>query len=392
MSRRFFTMFGKLALLDPETCSGGGDSEGNTYSLGDRGRTDSAGGSYTSRRGLVVSGSLGNICDTYASVSGNNSTSSTAQAPAMSSTGTTTNSSTSATSIDQHTDTSLPRVNSSSQQSSSHAEFIGRRQIMTTKANGRKADVNGYPANLSNDQVEINHKRHSFRNMLRKKKKTHFGYHLSYSANDVSRENDDYTYGSGSMTSFHSVSPSLASNKTMFQSQQQYIDRRKPAWTSLRRRHIRDLLCLLWMASARTFLRQGRLDEALKAVEEAEKVNWTTEPKVWCLLGQVKLGQSKRDEAIEAFQKGLVADPTDTDCRLWLAKTYMEMDDMVISEGILNSLIQGKGWNSAESWYYLGDLYSKTDRMARAKDCLFYALELEDTQPIHSFTILPRCI
>lgn len=39
----------------------------------------------------------------------------------------------------------------------------------------------------------------------------------------------------------------------------------------------------------------------------------------------------------------------------------------------------------------LGDLYSKTDRIERAKECLFYALELEDTQPIQPFSILPRC-
>lgn len=104
------------------------------------------------------------------------------------------------------------------------------------------------------------------------------------------------------------------------------------------------------MTSAGTFLRQGRFDEALKAVEEAEKVNWTTEPNVWCLLGRVRLGQGRREEAIEAFQKGLVADPTNTDCRLWLSKTFMDMEDWVISLGTLTVLTQGKGWNNAEAW------------------------------------------
>lgn len=41
---------------------------------------------------------------------------------------------------------------------------------------------------------------------------------------------------------------------------------------------------------------------------------------------------------------------------------------------------------------YLGQVYRKTDRLERAKDCFIYALELERTQPIQPFSILPRCI
>ncbi|KAI8341225.1 hypothetical protein BC941DRAFT_203015 [Chlamydoabsidia padenii] len=379
-----FSMYGRLVLMDPEATSSG-DSDGNSGG----GRANNTTDSYASRRDLVVSGSLGNICETY-TMNNSNNNNSTDQPPGMSSTGTTTNStpspsttSTSGASMDlsQQMGSSLPQLNDSSHQYTFHPDSPSRQQ---------PSKGSGYLSSLQGDHDDNKYKRHSFRNMLRKKKKNPLGYHLSYSANDVSKDSSTHGFENGSLTSFHSISQSIASNKSLFQPQR--VHQRRPAWTHLRRKQIRDILCLLWMTSASTFLRQGRLEEALKAVEEAEKVNWTTEPKVWCLLGQVRLGQSKREEAIEAFQKGLVADPTDTDNRLWLAKTYMEMGDLVISQGALNALTQGKGWNSAESWFCLGDIYSKTDRINRAKDCLFYALELEDSQPIQSFTILPRCI
>lgn len=126
--------------------------------------------------------------------------------------------------------------------------------------------------------------------------------------------------------------------------------RRGNIWTSLQRQQSQELLCLLWLNSASVFLRQERLDEALKAVEEAEKVVWTNEPRVWSILGQIKYSQSKLDEAIEAFQKGLVANPFNTECGLWLARINMEMNDLEVAEGLLNTLTHGKGWDNAEAW------------------------------------------
>ncbi|KAI8077855.1 uncharacterized protein BX664DRAFT_270576 [Halteromyces radiatus] len=335
-----FSMYGKLTMMDPEMTSSGSDTDGGV------GGSDS----FTSRRELVVSGSLGNICDTGNTTNnlsqptgGEASLTVPTEQPVSSSSNgiTTINSSLSSTSMQQPLKSTVnaTRTSDPSGQSSMPSEKTNSHQNIS---NGRKALV-GYPVSLSKKE---------------------------------------------SLTSFHSVSTSLPSNQSIFQS----TIPRKPQWTKLRRHQIQHILCLLWMTSAGTFLRQGRLDEALKAVEEAEKVNWTSEPHVWCLLGQVRLGQSRQEEAIEAFQKGLVADPNDTLCRLWLAKTFMEMGDLVVSEGILNNLTRGKGWNHPEAWYHLGDLYNKTNRMERAKNCLFYALELEDTEPIQPFSILPRCI
>lgn len=41
---------------------------------------------------------------------------------------------------------------------------------------------------------------------------------------------------------------------------------------------------------------------------------------------------------------------------------------------------------------YLGKICQTTNRTKRTKDCLWYALDLEETNPIRSFNILPVCL
>ena len=94
----------------------------------------------------------------------------------------------------------------------------------------------------------------------------------------------------------------------------------------------------------------GRIDEAVKAVEEAENVDWTTNARLWCTLGRVRLAQNKIDWAITAFQKGLVCESNDVECRVWLAKAYQEQGNLEIAEGILELVTRGNGWNCAEAW------------------------------------------
>lgn len=170
----------------------------------------------------------------------------------------------------------------------------------------------------------------------------------------VYNEKQIYSSGdlvNGSLLSVTSGDPSTMTSTGSIYQTYGNTPRRGNIWTSLQRQRIQELLCTLWLTSASIFLRQERMDEALKAVEEAEKVIWTNEPKVWSLLGQIKYNQSKRDEAIEAFQKGLVANPFDHECGVWLARINMEMKDIEVAEGMLNTLTHGKGWDNAEAWY-----------------------------------------
>ncbi|KAI8971935.1 hypothetical protein BDF20DRAFT_709137 [Mycotypha africana] len=194
----------------------------------------------------------------------------------------------------------------------------------------------------------------------------------------------------GSIYSFNSAAPSFISTNTLLQSTTTPIRPTTQARLLHQRSH--KLLCDLWLLSAEIYLRANRIDEAFKAVSEAENVDSTTHPGVWCLLGRIRFAQGKRDKAIVAFQKGLFIRPNDVDCRIWLAKTYMDKGDLEVAEGLLQAATRENGWDNAAAWYYLGEIYKKTDRLSRTKDCLFYALELESRSPIQPFSILPRVI
>lgn len=149
----------------------------------------------------------------------------------------------------------------------------------------------------------------------------------------------------GSLTSLHSTT---SSTQTLLANMSSLT---RPT-TLARLQHQRSckMLCDLWLLSAEGFLKIGKLEEALKAVSEAENVDWTTHAGVWCLLGRIRVAQNRPQKAIAAFEKGLVTKPNDVECRVWLAKTHLELKDIEIAEGILESVTQGNGWDNPSAW------------------------------------------
>ncbi|ORY92222.1 hypothetical protein BCR43DRAFT_479395 [Syncephalastrum racemosum] len=156
------------------------------------------------------------------------------------------------------------------------------------------------------------------------------------------------------------------------------------------------LLCDLWLVAARLYLQQQRWDEALKAVEEAEQIEWSTYADLWCVLGQVRFAQPPQDEenslttAIACFLKGLACDTNDVGCRLWLARACTAVQQDTMAQGILDRLTRGPGWDCPEAWFFLGRIHDEHGRAERAKECFLYALELERSQPIRSFSRVSR--
>ncbi|KAI9480344.1 MAG: hypothetical protein EXX96DRAFT_562241 [Benjaminiella poitrasii] len=199
---------------------------------------------------------------------------------------------------------------------------------------------------------------------------------------------DTKSIGTNSAASIHSVAPSIMSVQSILQPKN--IPTKSSTRTLLRKEKSSCMLSNLWLLTAQIFIKLGKLDEAHKAVEEAESVNWTTNPQVWCVLGQLLQTQGAVEQAQAAFHKALVIDPNDVNSRLWLAKSYLEENNEEIAEGILDIITKSNGWDCAEAWFQLGEIYKNTKRLERTKDCFFYALELESTTSIQPFSILPR--
>ncbi|EPB92511.1 hypothetical protein HMPREF1544_00524 [Mucor circinelloides 1006PhL] len=193
-----------------------------------------------------------------------------------------------------------------------------------------------------------------------------------------------------SVASLQSLSPSVLSIQSILQPSN--IPSKPSTRTVLRKERSDRILSDLWLLTAHVFIKLGKLDEARKAVEEAENVDWISNPQVWCALGQLLQAEGDPEQAQAAFQKALVIDPHDVNCRLWLAKSHVAQQSQEMAEGILDIMTKSNGWDCAEAWFHLGEIYKNTDRLDRTKACLFYALELESTTPIQPFSVLTRFI
>jgi tetratricopeptide (TPR) repeat protein len=154
-----------------------------------------------------------------------------------------------------------------------------------------------------------------------------------------------------SVASFTSLSPSITSIQSILQPT---IVPSKPSTRTVQRKQRSDrILSDLWLLTAHVFIKLGKLDEARKAIEEAENVDWILNPQVWCVLGQLLQVEGDLEQAQTAFYKSLVIDPNDVSCRLWLAKSHLSQQSQEIAEGILDVLTKSNGWNCAEAWYVL---------------------------------------
>jgi hypothetical protein len=57
-----------------------------------------------------------------------------------------------------------------------------------------------------------------------------------------------------------------------------------------------------------------------------------------------------------------------------------------MAESMLETTTRCEGWSSAEAWFYLGKVFEASDRLTRAKECLWYALDLEQSRPVRDFS------
>jgi len=166
------------------------------------------------------------------------------------------------------------------------------------------------------------------------------------------------------------------------------------------------LLSDLWLMSAATFRRLGKIEQAKGAIQEAE-VRDENNPHVWVQLGLYYIALGHRRHAIDAFQKALFIIPDDIQATIHLCRLYVtpdqdskssrpediSQDDIDLAAGILRDLTKGCGWDVPEAWYYLAKAYSLQGRMDRQQECLTTALEVSEGRPVRNiYTALGLCL
>ncbi|KAK8845479.1 hypothetical protein IAR55_006192 [Kwoniella newhampshirensis] len=158
------------------------------------------------------------------------------------------------------------------------------------------------------------------------------------------------------------------------------------------------ILSNLWLMSAATFRRWGKLEQCLVAIEEAEVLD-PENADVWVQLGlyhaqptmvgggggssshhpstQKTPPSESMDSAEAAFVKSLLLKPDHPPAIIGLSKLYIQTGQVDLAESLLNQLTQEAGWDVPEGWYWLGKVSELQGRKERARECWTFALGLE---------------
>ncbi|KIK96970.1 hypothetical protein PAXRUDRAFT_137268 [Paxillus rubicundulus Ve08.2h10] len=149
----------------------------------------------------------------------------------------------------------------------------------------------------------------------------------------------------------------------------------------------------LWAASAATFRRLGKIDQAKGAIQEAE-VKCQDNSAVWVQFGLYHTALNHERQAIEAFQKALFVSPDDVSaaihmCRIYLSpsniqssETGVDPDKVDLSAGLLGHVTRGLGWDIPEAWYYLAKAHGLQGQKDKERECLLKALALSENRCI----------
>ncbi|KAN0060128.1 hypothetical protein ACQY0O_008102 [Thecaphora frezii] len=207
------------------------------------------------------------------------------------------------------------------------------------------------------------------------------------------------------------------------------------------------LLARIWLTSAASFRRAGKLKQCRTAIQEAERL----QPGLADVWVQLALYFSEMDQtslAIESLYKALACSSDDVAASVHLARLFLSTPDIKpktahdspapaprsepqaaamngsqdrsisatpqadsitlggkkshyssaaeaslsdkaqdlsavsLAEGLLTSVTLGNGWDVSEAWLFLARAVQRSNRTARARTCLEYALMLENTKPI----------
>ncbi|KAG8923913.1 hypothetical protein FRC02_010802 [Tulasnella sp. 418] len=171
--------------------------------------------------------------------------------------------------------------------------------------------------------------------------------------------------------------------------------------SSKRATHETRLLSDLWLTSAATFRRMGKLEQAKGAIQEAEVLD-EENPGVWIQLGLYHAAQNNVPAAIESLHKALVLEQDHTAALVHLAQQYLTPPSPTqtpppghvdLAAGLLTGLTQGPGWDVPEAWYFLAKACGLRGQKERERECLIYSLKLQETRCVRALGLaVPRAL
>ncbi|KAF8530061.1 hypothetical protein BU17DRAFT_72839 [Hysterangium stoloniferum] len=178
--------------------------------------------------------------------------------------------------------------------------------------------------------------------------------------------------------------------------------KKQPSVAAGRSQRERRLLSNLWLTSAATFRRTGKIEQSRAAIQEAEMAD-DKNADVWVQLGLYFAALGEVNQAIRSFHKALFIQPDHVPAYVYLTQQYLtstseastntsdtqteaesspSKDNIDLAAGLLSNLTRGAGWDVPEAWYFLARARGLQGKRDRERECLTFALGLMEGRSI----------
>ncbi|SCZ90370.1 BZ3500_MvSof-1268-A1-R1_Chr1-3g01947 [Microbotryum saponariae] len=164
----------------------------------------------------------------------------------------------------------------------------------------------------------------------------------------------------------------------------------------------------IWLMSAASYRRAHKLEDSRGAIAEAEALN-PNDADVWTQLALYRLAKNELKAARSCLIKALsfqadhvpavilmarvyLADPVPSSTTTTSTPTATTNPKLPFAEALLDTLTKRYGWDVPEAWFELSKCYKGSGRTEREKECLVWALQLEETRSIRSLSAIPRLL
>ncbi|KIJ47909.1 hypothetical protein M422DRAFT_45616 [Sphaerobolus stellatus SS14] len=177
--------------------------------------------------------------------------------------------------------------------------------------------------------------------------------------------------------------------------------KKQPSIIAGRSAREKRLLSNLWLTSAATFRRQGKIEQAKAAIQEAEVAD-EDNADVWVQLGLYHAALGQPEKAIASYHKALVLNPDHIPAFIHLTQEYLKtervsspagcssetppQENIDLAAGLLSGLTRGAGWDVPEAWYFLARANKLQGRLDRERECLNFALALAQERGVREIT------
>ncbi|TTD62562.1 Tetratricopeptide repeat protein 7B [Bagarius yarrelli] len=149
-------------------------------------------------------------------------------------------------------------------------------------------------------------------------------------------------------------------------------------------------LAQIWLHAAEVYIGMMKPAEAMACTQEAASL-FPTSHNVLFMKGQVAELRGNLDDAKRCYEEALAISPAHIRSMQRLGVILYQLQRFSLAEKVLCEAVQLCS-SSHSGWRSLAEVLQAQGNMAAASECFLTALQLEASNPIMPFTILPRAL